>query len=180
MPAYDPQRARDLWQRGVKELGQEPTLTYLRSDNSIEEDMATFLQYELEKNLGANVEVNVQPVDQITELLQNREYQITHVGWIADYNDPMTFLDVWHSDTPLNFSNYRNERYDQLINDAKVESDEKMRMEILIEAERLLIEDHAVVAPVFHQGAALLVRPSIKNWVQHPTGGIELKYAKVE
>jgi oligopeptide transport system substrate-binding protein len=180
VPDYDPERAKELWQQGVKELGQEPTLTYLSQDNSAARDIATFLQSELTENLGANVEINMQPFDQFLDLLSNREYQMTLYGWIADYNDPMTFLDLFLSDSPLNYSNYRNERYDRLINDAKVELDEQVRMENLIEAERLLIEDAAVVAPVYHQGSALLVRPSIKNWVQHPTGTIEFKYVRLE
>jgi oligopeptide transport system substrate-binding protein len=180
VPEHDPERARELWQRGVEELGQEPALTYLSQDNSIGRDIATFLQAELEKNLGASVEVNVQPFDRFIDLMNNREYQITLYGWIADYNDPMSFLDLWLSDSPLNYSNFQNERYDGLINEAKVEPDEQVRMENLIEAERLLIEEQAAIAPVHHEGAALLVRPSIKNWVQHPTGTIEFKYARVE
>jgi oligopeptide transport system substrate-binding protein len=180
LPEHDPKRAKELWQQGVKELGQEPTLTYLSQDNSAGRDIATFLQSELSKNLGAKVEVNMQPFDQFLDLLNSREYQMTLYGWIADYNDPMTFLDLFVADTPLNYSNYHNERYDQLIGEAKVEPDEQDRMKNLIEAERLLIEEQAVVAPVYHQGAALLVRPSIKRWVQHPTGTIEFKYVRLE
>ncbi|MGH3147699.1 MAG: peptide ABC transporter substrate-binding protein [Rubrobacter sp.] len=147
VPEYDPRRARELWQTGVEELGQEPSLTYLSQDNSIARDIATFLQSELKENLGANVEVNVQPFDRFLEVLENGEYQLTLYGWIADYNDPMTFLDLWLSDTPLNYSNYRNERYDQLINEAKVEPDVQVRMDNLIEAEGLLVEEQAVIAP---------------------------------
>jgi len=180
VPEYDPPRARELWEQGVEELGQEPSLTYLSQDSSTARDIATFLQSELKKNLGADVEINVQPFDRFIDLLNKREYQISLYGWIADYNDPITFLDLWLSDTPLNYSNYRNERFDQLINQAKVEPDEQVRMDNLIEAERLLVEERAVIAPVHHEGAALLVRPSVKNWVQHPTGTIEFKYARVE
>jgi oligopeptide transport system substrate-binding protein len=180
VPAYDPERARELWQQGVEELGQEPSLTYLSQDNSTARDIATFLQSELRKNLGVTVEVNVQPFDRFIELLDNGEYQLGLYGWIADYNDPMTFLDLWLSDTPLNYSNFQNERYDALINAAKVEPDEQVRMNKLIEAERLLVEEQTAIAPVHHEGAALLVRPSVRNWVQHPTGSIEFKYARVE
>jgi len=179
-PEYDPQRAKELWQQGIEELGHEPTLTYLSQDSSVSRDIATFLQSELKKNLEANVEIDVQPFNQFVDRMNNREYQMSLYGWIADYNDPMTFLDLWLSDTPLNYSNYQNKRYDQLINEAKVEPDEQVRMDNLIEAERLLIEDHVVVAPVYHQGSAVLVRPSVENWVQHPTGTIEFKYVRLE
>lgn len=180
VPEHDPQQARELWQRGIKELGQEPPLTFLSQDNSAARDIATFLQSELTKNLGANVEVNTQPFDRFLELMNSREYQMSPYGWIADYNDPMTFLDLFVSDSPLNYSNYQNERYDQLINEAKSEPDEQVRMGNLIEAERLLIEDAAAVAPIYHPGSVEIVKPSIKNWVQHPTGTVEFKYVRVE
>ena len=176
VPEHDPRRAKELWQRGVKELGKEPSLTFLNQDNSVARDIATFLQSELTKNLGTNVEVDLQPFERYLELMNSREYQMSLNGWTADYNDPMTFLDLFVSDSPLNYSNYQNERYDQLINEAKVESDEQVRMGKLIEAERLLIEDAAAVAPAYHAGSVVIVRPSIKNWVQHPTGTIEFKY----
>jgi len=180
VPAYDPQQAKELWQRGVEELGQEPTLTYLSQDTANARDTATFLQSQFKENVGVNVKLNVQPFDQFLALLERRDYQMSLYGWIADYNDPMTFLDLWVSTMPLNYSNYRNERYDQLINDAKTEPNEKVRMDKLIEAERMLVEEEAVIAPVYHEGEVHLIRPSIENWVQHPTGTVEFKYARVE
>jgi oligopeptide transport system substrate-binding protein len=53
-------------------------------------------------------------------------------------------------------------------------------MDRLIEAERMLVDEEAVIAPVYHEGSANVIRPFIKNWVQHPTGPIEWKYARVE
>ncbi|MDQ3862994.1 MAG: peptide ABC transporter substrate-binding protein, partial [Actinomycetota bacterium] len=54
---FDPERARELYQQGVEEIGEEPNLTLLVWDDSRERDLGTFLQSQFEENLGAKVEV---------------------------------------------------------------------------------------------------------------------------
>jgi oligopeptide transport system substrate-binding protein len=178
MPAYDPQQAKELWQKGVEELGQEPTFTLLSGDTGTARDAGTFLQSEF-KAMGANIEINVQPFDEFLDLSTKGDFQMSLYGWIADYNDPMNFLDLFLSDSEFNDPSFKNARYDQLITAAQTETDAKVRMDKLIEAERLLIEDQAAIAPVYFSGVAALLRPSFKNFVEHPTGTYEFKYLKV-
>jgi oligopeptide transport system substrate-binding protein len=91
-------------------------------------------------------------------------------GWIADYNDPMTFLDLFEPGSSFNTSNYNNERYGQLISDAKQETDTAKRMDMLMEAERILVAEDAGTAPVYFEGEAHLVRPSLKGYYDHKYG----------
>jgi len=179
MPAYDPQQAKELWQKGVEELGQEPTFTLLTGDTGTARDAGTFLQSEF-KAMGANIEINVQPFDEFLDLSTKGDFQMSLYGWIADYNDPMNFLDLFLSDSEFNDPSFKNARYDQLITAAQTETDAKVRMDKLIEAERLLVEDQAALAPVYFSGVAALLRPSFKDFVEHPTGTYEFKYLKVD
>jgi oligopeptide transport system substrate-binding protein len=179
LPEYDPQQAKELWQKGVEELGQEPALTLLTQDTSAAQDAGTFLQSQFKENLGMNVEINQQPFDRFLELMTDGDFQFSLYGWIADYNDPMTFLDLFLSDSDFNDASYKNARYDQLINSAQTETDEQVRMDKLIEAEKLLVGEDAAIASVYFEGIAYLLRPSIKNYVVHPTGPVELKYVRV-
>jgi oligopeptide transport system substrate-binding protein len=179
MPAYDPQQAKELWQKGVEELGQEPTFTLLSGDTGTARDAGTFLQSEF-KAMGANIEINVQPFDEFLDLSTKGDFQMSLYGWIADYNDPMNFLDLFLSDSEFNDPSFKNARYDQLITAAQTETDAKVRMDKLIEAERLLIEDQAAIAPVYFSGVAALLRPTFKDFVEHPTGTYEYKYLKVD
>jgi oligopeptide transport system substrate-binding protein len=87
-PEFDPRQARVLYEQGVRELGNEPTLELLIDDTSESRNIATFLQSQFEENLGAKVEVNQQPFDKMLELTQNGDYQLAAAGWAADYNDP--------------------------------------------------------------------------------------------
>jgi oligopeptide transport system substrate-binding protein len=179
MPAYDPQQAKELWQKGVEELGQEPTFTLLTGDTGTARDAGTFLQSEF-KAMGANIEINVQPFDEFLDLSTKGDFQMSLYGWIADYNDPMNFLDLFLSDSEFNDPSFKNARYDQLITAAQTETDAKVRMDKLIEAERLLVEDQAAIAPVYFSGVAALLRPTFKDFVEHPTGTYEYKYLKVD
>jgi len=59
---------------------------------------------------------------------------------------------------------------------AQIETDEQVRMDNATEAERLLVQDDAAIAPMWFQGVAALIRPSIKNFGAHPTGTHEFKW----
>jgi oligopeptide transport system substrate-binding protein len=171
-PEFDAEEARRLYEQGLEEIGGEaPTIELLSYDASTARDAATFFQSQFEDNLGANINVKIQPFDRKLELEANGEYQLSYQGWGADYNDPMTFLDLWVSDSPFNTGGYSNERYDELISQAQTETDEARRMELMQEAERLLVEEDAGVAPIFFEGTTRLIEPSIKDFVYQPYGG---------
>src|SRR5215204_313071 len=154
----------------VEEIGEEPNLTLLVWDESRERDVGTFLQSQFEENLGAKVEVRVLPFDQLVEQTAAGDYDFYHGGSIAAYNDPMDFLEVWTTDSPLNQSGFSNAEYDRLIADAKAATDPTRRFQQLAQAEKILIEDEAVVAPTFHPSFTRLIRPSVEGLVFHPYG----------
>jgi oligopeptide transport system substrate-binding protein len=179
-PGYDPEQAKELFQKGVEEVGENPTIEYLTYDDSVNRDIATFLQQEWEK-MGAKITVNVQPFDRALDLQSTGDFQLAMQSWIADYNDPMTFLDLFEPGSSFNTSNYENERYGQLISDARTETDEAARMDMLLEAERILVEEDAAATGVYFEGEVKLVRPIIRNYVDHKYGGgVDLKYWKIE
>jgi oligopeptide transport system substrate-binding protein len=171
-PEFDPEEARRLYEQGLQEIGGEaPTVELLSYDASTARDAATFFQSQFEENLGAKIDVKIQPFDRKLELEANGEFQLSYQGWGADYNDPMTFLDLWESESPFNTGGYSNPDYDELISQAQTETDAARRMELLQEAERLLVEEDAGVAPIFFEGTTRLIEPSIKDFVYQPYGG---------
>ena len=180
-PAFDAQEAKRLFEQGIQEVGENPTIELLAYDDSVARDIATFLQSQFEDNLGAKIDVNVQPFDRKLELEANGEFQLSWQGWIGDYNDPMTFLDLWLSDASFNTQKYVNDRYDQLITEAQGEADAAARLDLMLEAERLLVEEDAGCAPMYFEGQANLLRPTIKNFIEHPYGaGKDFKLWRLE
>jgi oligopeptide transport system substrate-binding protein len=171
LPDFNPEEARRLFQQGVEEVGENPTIEFLGYETSNARDIATFLQSQFQDNLGAKISVTIQPFDRKLELESNGEFQLSFQGWGADYNDPMTFLDLWESESPFNTGKYSNERYDQLIDQAQSETDPDKRMDLLMEAEKILITEDAGVAPMFFEGTTRLIEPIIKGFVYQPYGG---------
>jgi oligopeptide transport system substrate-binding protein len=173
MPDYDPQKAKELFQKGTEEVGENPEIELLSEDDSLTRDFVTFLQSELEK-MGAKIDVKLQPFAQRLKLEEEGKFQISAQAWIADYDDPMTFLDLFESSSPYNTSiagHYKNERYDQLINSARNETDAGKRMDMLLEAEKILVEEDAAIAPWRFYGSAYLVKTTITRFVNQPYGG---------
>ena len=84
----------------------------------------------------------------------------------------MTFLDLYVTDGTNNNTGYSNEEYDQLIEDAKVKyaNDPEKRWEAMLEAEKLLIQEDTVVAPIYQRGRLVLIKPNVKGFEEHLFG----------
>ncbi len=176
----DVESARALWEKGVEEIGgQAPKLTMLFSDDSSQRDMATYMQDQYKKNLGAELDVEVVTFDAALDRVDAEDYQINYAfGWIGDYDDPMTFLDLYLSDSPFNNSFFENEEYDRLIREAQTTSDLDLRMQNMLKAEQILIEEAGTV-PVYFAAVAGVKKPYFKGYAPHSFGGDDYKYAKI-
>src|SRR5215216_6936766 len=174
VPDYDPQQAKELFEKGIEEVGENPTIELLSEDDSLTRDFVTVMQSELEE-IGMKIDLKPVPFAQRLKLEEDDDYQMSAQAWIADYDDPMTFLDLFESSSSYNTSiagHYKNERYDQLISGAKEEADEAKRMDMLLEAEKILVEEDAAMAPWRFYGSAYLVDPeTISRFVDQPYGG---------
>jgi oligopeptide transport system substrate-binding protein len=96
-----------------------------------------------------------------------RNFQGGDLAWIADYNDPLTFLALYKSTTgPQNYVDYKNPAYDRLLDQADQEPDIVKRGRLLAQAEHVMLED-AAVAPVFFYVSKNLVSPKITGWVDN-------------
>jgi oligopeptide transport system substrate-binding protein len=177
----DTSGARQLWEQGVEELGETPRLKMLFDDSTFSRDIATFIQGQYKENLGADLEIETTTFEAGLARVQKKDYQVSFVsGWGADYNDPMTFLDLFLSDSPLNNTSWANEHYDELINGAKQEGDQEKRMQMMQEAEPILF-DEAVMIPEYYSAVAGLKKPYFKGFVPHDFGGSpDFKYASIE
>lgn len=103
-----------------------------------------------------------------------RDFQVADAAWIADYNDPMSFLYLLQSSTGAqNYGDYSNPAYDALLARADQEPDAARRAAILAEAEQLMLDDASVVPTYFYVNKNL-VSPKVTGWKAnlvdyHPT-----------
>ena len=114
------------------------------------------------------------------EMEERGKFQLSFFRWTGDYNDPMTFLDMWHSKNALNFGRWSNGRYDELIERSRGNADFKKREKDLIQAEKILVEEAGAV-PLYYEKEAFLQKTYVKNLVRHPVGAkYTLKWVRIE
>lgn len=151
----DPAKAKEYFDAALKELDLTvstfPVLKLLGADTSEARKYCEALQDMLLNNLGIKVELINVPSKQRLQAVKARDYEIVYANWFPDYDDPMTYLDIWVTGGGFNRSDYSNPRYDALITEAKAASDEKVRQQKMLEAEKIALEDMIVVPT--HWGA---------------------------
>lgn len=94
---------------------------------------------------------------------QKKVTQAFRSGWIGDYNDPYTFAEIMLSASGQNDTGYSNPQYDALIEQAARESDAPRRMQIMAQAERLMMEDQPLI-PIYFYVCKRLVKPYVVGW----------------
>ncbi|OMF62159.1 ABC transporter substrate-binding protein [Paenibacillus sp. FSL R5-0490] len=177
----DVEKAKELWAKGVEELGKTPEIELLISDDTVAKDTGTFLQSEYKKNLGIDISLDTQPYSARLDSMRADDYQMAVNRWGADYNDSMTYLNLWaNPSNPFFRGNYVNEKYKELVNSAAEDADDQSRIEKLLEAEKLILEDGAL-GPLYYDGLSFLQKPYLKGLVTHPYGASpDLKWATVQ
>ena len=89
--------------------------------------------------------------------------QVFRMGWIGDYDDPYTFAELLHSAHGINDMGYNNPRYDDLLARASREADPAVRMGLLEEAERLMLDDMPIL-PIYFYVTKRVVKPWVAGY----------------
>ncbi|HCW73689.1 MAG TPA: peptide ABC transporter substrate-binding protein [Clostridiaceae bacterium] len=170
----DKAKALEFWNAGLKELGvTELSYTMLVEDTEASINVAQFLQSEWQTALpGLTVELQTMPKKNRVERMQAGDYELVLTRWGPDYADPMTYLDMWTSDSSNNYGMWSNAEYDALIEDAKkgeLALDLEARWDALKDAEKMVM-DEAVIMPVYQKGDAVMVRSGVEGIEFHSVG----------
>ena len=101
----------------------------------------------------------------LKQSIDAREVQVFRGSWVADYNDPYTFLQLLESGFGINLPRYTSARYDSLLADARAETDPGRRALLLGQAEILLLHDAPVVPLFFYVGSlsAIAANPRVER-----------------
>jgi oligopeptide transport system substrate-binding protein len=98
---------------------------------------------------------------------RQKDFQVGMMSWYADFNDPLTFLGLFRTDTgQQNYSAYKNPRYDALLDRADLEPDSRKRAKLLAQAEQLMLDEEGTI-PVFQVVSRALVSPRITGWTDN-------------
>jgi oligopeptide transport system substrate-binding protein len=180
--AFDAAKAKELLAEGLAEanLSSLPTLSIMGDDTETGKKLLEFLVSQWKTNLG--IQVNAQPLPHATRLEKElaHDYDIVSSLWGADYNDPMSWLDMYLIDSPFNTQDWSNAEYDGLVKAAQTELDVKVRAEKMHEAERILLRE-AAVFPLYFRSSPFLIKDKVAGLILPPYGpDFELKWTSLK
>lgn len=180
----NPKEAKKLWDTAKKELGTDKIeLEFLNFDDEDSKKVGEFLKGEMEKNLpGLSIKIKQQPFAQKNKLEDSQQYDIAFGIWGPDFPDPISYLDMFVTNGSQNKTGYSNPKYDELILKAKTDTkDLQARWNNLLEVEKMLVKEDAVIAPIFQKGSAYVVKGAVKDIIPINYGGkLTYKWASVE
>ena len=142
-----------------------PTVELLYNTLEAHRAIAEAIQQMWKRNLGIGVRLVNEEWKVYLDSQRTLNYQISRAGWIGDYNDPNTFLDMLVTGGGNNRTGWSNPEYDRLIEEAARTIDPQQRLEVFQKAEAILLQDLPVI-PIYIYTRVFLIRPEVKGW--HP------------
>ena len=162
--SYDPELAKEH----LKKSGVNPAdlnLTLLTTDREGAKVLAEALQDMWRKTLGITVNIRQSEWKSYQSAMSDLKYDISTGGWIGDYPDPTTFLDMWKKGDGNNRTGWSSEEYERLLAKAEITEDPAQRIRTLEEAEKVLLNETPIV-PLYWYTQCYLKQESLKGW--HP------------
>lgn len=165
------EKARELLAQAGYPNGEGfPVVEYLYNTSDEHKAVAEALQNMWEEELGVTVTLNNQEWNAFVATRKAGDYSIARHGWISDYNDPISFLDMWLTGGGNNDAQYANDDYDSLIRQAKASTDAAERMQLLHQAEDKLIGEDNVLAPLYFYTQKYMLSDGIDGLYYCPLG----------
>ncbi len=128
--------------------------------------IAEALQQMWKKNLGVELRLVNQEWKVYLDAQRTINYQVCRAGWIGDYVDPNSFLDMWVTGGGNNETGWSNKEYDRLIAEAGRTRDPLRRLEVFQKAEAILLAELPII-PIYFYTRVGARRPEVKGW--YPT-----------
>jgi len=154
--------AKEYLSKACKELGynlasEMPNFDFIATNNTLNRSALEYFQDVWQKTLGIKVIPRLLDYAQFWENLYGAPYDICWSGWMPDYDDPFTYLDMWDSRGGWNKTGWIGQNFYETTSKANQQTDTKARNELLTEAERILLTE-APIMPLMTRRAAYLLR----------------------
>ncbi|MGE5578234.1 MAG: peptide ABC transporter substrate-binding protein [Syntrophothermus sp.] len=153
-----------------------PPIEILYNTNENHKAIAEAIQEMWKKALGANVTITNQEWKVYLQSRDEGRYQVARAGWIGDYVDPMTFIDMMMTDNGNNDSFWGDKKYDELVKVAQTTTDPKKRYKAMHDAEKILMDAMPLI-PIYFYTNPVLQKDYVKDVIMSMLGFYDFKYA---
>lgn len=151
----------ELGAASADDLGQ---LSFVFNDTATHTAIAQAIQQMWSEALGFNVTLEARESTGYFAGLSEDAPTIYRAGWCQDYSDANNFLyDVFFSASSQNDTGFVNDAYDALVAEARVESDTAVRVDLYSQAEQILVNEQAAIAPIYFYNLQLLVKSGVER-----------------
>lgn len=155
-----------------------PEIEILFNTSESHKKIAEALQEMWKQNLGINVKLTNQEWAVFQETTNNNQFKdLARRGWIGDYNDPQTMLEIFETTNGQNIGRYSSAEFDSEMA-ASRQTTGAERMEHLFKAHDILMEDMPMI-PVYYYSYPIMVSDSVEGWQMTPLSKIWLGDAKM-
>ncbi|UQS84745.1 peptide ABC transporter substrate-binding protein [Apilactobacillus apisilvae] len=170
--AYDMNKAKELWQQGLKEVGKSSLDLKLTADDSdTAKSVSEYMQSQWIKLPGLKVTNVALPSQQRVSRLLSQNFDMCLTGWNPGIPDPSATLDTRESTNSMNFSKWKNNKFDALMNDAENtnSNNESKRWDDMVQAGKLADKDVSAVN-LYQNATPTLVKTNVHGLRYNSTG----------
>lgn len=152
-----------LAEAGYSDPSQLPPIMIHYNTDDRHKLVAQVVQQMWKKNLGIHVQLWNEEWKSYLKTQNMMNYQVSRSGWIGDYPDPTTFLDMFTANSTINQTGWKNAGFDLLLQKAAQELNPQKRFETLRQAEAVILEE-APVIPFYTYSKMYLIKPYVKGF----------------
>lgn len=166
---YNPDKAKEYYQKAVKELGYDPTVDILYDDAEDSSKVAENIQQMIQTSCpGITITLTSKPKKSRIEAMFAHDFQLGLTRWGPDYADPQSFMDLFTTGASMNFGNYSNTEFDELVNAATKgadATDSEKRLQDFVKAENIVVSQDYGLIPVYQEGGAIILNPNVEGYL---------------
>ena len=155
-----------------------PEIEILYNTSENHKKIAEAIQEMLKQNLGVNVKLTNQEWAVFQDTTKNNQFEdLARRGWIGDYNDPQTMLEIFETNNGQNIGRYSSELFDaEMALSRETTGDE--RMAHLYKAHDILMEDMPMI-PVYYYSYPIMIQDTVEDWEINSISKMWLGEAKI-
>lgn len=156
-----------------------PTVEVQLRNDEFQPKVMEIIQAQWQRELG--IRITLAPFEQKiwVQNQQSANYTVSAAGWVGDFVDPVTFLDLFLSDSGNNWTNWKDPEYDRLLASAAITRDQTQRYELFQQAEARLLES-GPISPIFFGARSYLIHPAVKNWPSSLLGLYRFQFVELQ